>query len=1588
MKRRIAYILSLLLMAQFAAAQTVSRYEYWVDNDYAGHHTGYGTKAEETISFQFDINGLTDGIHLLYMRAANSAGQVSGFKHWLFYKPEASDADVNLTGYEYWIDNDYANRTRTASSNSNPSFMVDISNLTPGVHMLYCRAMNDAGINGVIKNWLFYKPEASDADVNLTGYEYWIDNDYANRTRTASSSSSPSFMADISNFTPGVHMLYCRAINDAGVYGVVKHWLFYKPEASDADVNLTGYEYWIDNDYSNRTRTASSNSNPSFMVDISNLTPGVHMMYCRAINDAGVYGVIKNWLFYKPSESVGDDEISGYEYWIDNDYAGRTVWNYPPEDPEYLFIDTENLKQGVHQLYFRAFTKSGKVGSVSNWMFYIPDYSMQEAVESSPLVGYRYNFNGVSAYVEIPECDEYDMNGFLFDIPELTQMASVDENCTFSFNTANDSVILTRTTKVGFGIQFHTKAGGWTAPVTYGYEEDDVLRRKASLLPLQQTVTFSKRNRGDMDVFRLDVTASGTYYLRASQSCKLMLFNAKDGSLYKTIEPAEITGSYRTAFSKGTYYGVVTETVVDASNTSDVVSVRFMENDNFVPTPVISYENETVTLSCENTDATIYYTLDGTDPTEQSNVYTEPFEFKHNGTIKVVAKYDGMADSYIAMLKVDSYTVTDPVVAFANLKVYITTTTDNARIYYTTDGSDPIENGKLYTAPFSIEGNLTVRAVAVRDDFHNSQKVEVFIDISGVKCVTPSFSVTDDVLTITTLTEGAIIWFTMDGSRPTRESNRYEGPVTLEMNGTVRAFAVMEGAIDSDMGEYTVDWFRLARPSISFSEQTQLVTMSSVRPEAVIYYTIDGSEPTVSSSRYEAPFKLEHNAMIIAFGVCEHFMDSWLDTLIVDSYKVAVPEISRVGGNMVMTCSTPGAVVYFTVDGSDPVIGGTLYDGPVAIDRICTIKAVAIKADFNNSDLAVYELGKCAAPTFECADNVLAMATATDGARIYYTVDGSKPDSLCTLYTSPIRLEKNQTFKAVASMPGTVDSDVKEFAVDWFKVEKPEFAFTGGYLAITCATSGSIIHYEIGGGEPTLQSAVYSAPIELIDNRIVRAFAVKPDFNDSEVGAYEPDYFKCAAPEISFDGRSVTLTTATEGSRIYYTVNGQTPTSASSVYSAPVQLDGLLTVKAFTVKDYFIDSEFASFTLPCYYNGDTVYVANVGTLSKAFEWCGTDGIEDVVLKGKLGENDFACLRGMGQLRYLDLSEASAVGDSLPSGAFRNTSLVSVSTPKVLESAGHDLFGDCDAIAAVQWNADIMVPDDLLGGAQKPNLLLYVKSGSYVRAGVFTNVVVNGITDLLTLTDSETSDFWCPVEFTARKATYTHTYTMQTEKGQCTGWESIALPFTVSLITHAINGKMAPFGADSDADKPFWLEKLTEDGFVPAHVIEANTPYIICMPNNEMYADKYILAGEVTFQSTNVKVEASSGIKTSTKGSVSLVPNYSNGSSNGRSELNVGMEYQGHRQGSLFVKDLRRVKPFEAYVVAGSHAAKIMIRDLLDDIPDGINRIFMDGAADYGTQGVYDMNGRKVSTDVIDYLNTGGNTPDGIIIIDGRKVLIR
>ena len=55
------------------------------------------------------------------------------------------------------------------------------------------------------------------------------------------------------------------------------------------------------------------------------------------------------------------------------------------------------------------------------------------------------------------------------------------------------------------------------------------------------------------------------------------------------------------------------------------------------------------------------------------------------------------------------------------------------------------------------------------------------------------------------------------------------------------------------------------------------------------------------------------------------------------------------------------------------------------------------------------------------------LSTATEGAEIYYTTDGSAPTAASTKYTGPIVISKNTTLKAIAVKDGLQDSDVAEF---------------------------------------------------------------------------------------------------------------------------------------------------------------------------------------------------------------------------------------------------------------------------------------------------------------------------------------------------------------------------------------------------------------------------------------------------------------------------------------------------------------------------------------------------------------------------------
>ena len=62
------------------------------------------------------------------------------------------------------------------------------------------------------------------------------------------------------------------------------------------------------------------------------------------------------------------------------------------------------------------------------------------------------------------------------------------------------------------------------------------------------------------------------------------------------------------------------------------------------------------------------------------------------------------------------------------------------------------------------------------------------------------------------------------------------------------------------------------------------------------------------------------------------------------------------------------------------------------------------------------------------AETEVELTCATEGAQIYYTLDGEEPDSKATLYTDPIVIEEPLTLKAIAYKGYQNESDVLEAA--------------------------------------------------------------------------------------------------------------------------------------------------------------------------------------------------------------------------------------------------------------------------------------------------------------------------------------------------------------------------------------------------------------------------------------------------------------------------------------------------------------------------------------------------------------------------------
>lgn len=305
------------------------------------------------------------------------------------------------------------------------------------------------------------------------------------------------------------------------------------------------------------------------------------------------------------------------------------------------------------------------------------------------------------------------------------------------------------------------------------------------------------------------------------------------------------------------------------------------------------------------------------------------------------------------------------------------------------------------------------------------------------------------------------------------------------------------------------------------------------------------------------------------------------------------------------------------------------------------------------------------------------------------------------------------------------------------------------------------------------------------------------------------------------------------------------------------------------------------------------------------------------------------------------------------------------------------------IAAIVWEGNGELTSEQMQGITNPNLLVYVNEASKAPAGV-QNVIVNGTAAQIVLTDaSGNNNFFCPEPFTAQSISYTRNFSQTTEIGVSRGWETIALPFNVQSISHGSHGALVPFGG-GNGGYPFWLHQLQDNGLTPVTAMEANTPYLICMPNNTVYPSAYNQAGSVTFASSNVTVPRTEP-REAFGANVILMPAFQNQAAGPDIfTLNVGAARDSYAEGSVFISNYSDVRPFQAYV---HHSNQARGTDEIQFIPltsigggddtTAIMEIIQPAAN--GTGDWYSLDGRKLSSKP---------TQKGVYIQNGKKIVIK
>lgn len=224
----------------------------------------------------------------------------------------------------------------------------------------------------------------------------------------------------------------------------------------------------------------------------------------------------------------------------------------------------------------------------------------------------------------------------------------------------------------------------------------------------------------------------------------------------------------------------------------------------------------------------------------------------------------------------------------------------DAQIRYTLDGSEPTGTSPVYAASLLLTSTTTLKAMAFKADFlPSATRTENYVRelvALPTPVATPPGQVFRTSIEVGVTVPGhpdAQIRYTLDGSEPTELSPLIAADLRFATTTTLTAKAFKPGFLPSPVRveNYVLELLKLPAPVANppgsdFQASLQVALTVPGQPDALIRYTLDGSDPDASAPPYAGPLTLTSGVTVKARA----FLPGWLPSdVMVESYTLVVP---------------------------------------------------------------------------------------------------------------------------------------------------------------------------------------------------------------------------------------------------------------------------------------------------------------------------------------------------------------------------------------------------------------------------------------------------------------------------------------------------------------------------------------------------------------------------------------------------------------------------------------------------------------------------------------------------------------------------